>query len=353
MYDSLHQLRPYVFDKKDLIRRHLIILLMAAGFGFLNIIQADLPTSTSTFFREMFGNFLFIAVIWNGNMALLDVMDVFLKWDQHLRLKIILIIGIAIALPACVHFVFTSYVFKYVHNRSCPLDSKESLTYLIVSISITLMINAIFAAITFFTVWRKAIEEKEALKRSNLSAEFEALKNQINPHFLFNSLNTLSGLIEESPETAETFVHELANVYRYVLQQKDKELTDLADELTFVQSYLYLNKIRYGNHLQCHVNVSETCLRHRIVSLSLQMLLENCIKHNVISASKPLTIEIFCENNALVVANNFQAKTTLTEASGIGLQNIRNRYAYFTDQTVNVMHDADQFQVRIPLLAMA
>lgn len=350
MDELILHIRPRLFDKTDLIRRHIIICIMAMGFGALNIFNIDSDAGFDFWLSESMGNFVFIFLIWNGNMLALDVLDRFWNWTNHFKLKMILTILIAIVLPIFFHVIFTKYIFPFIHHRTCLLSSKESITYLIVSVTTTLLINAIFIAITFFQIWKKSLVEKEALKRSILTANIEALKQQVNPHFLFNSLNTLAGLVEENPRIAEAYIHELANVYRYVLQYNQKEIAVLSDEINFAKSYFYLNQIRYGDNIQLILNVSEVCLNRNVLSLSLQLLLENAMKHNVISTLKPLTIQITCDDNYLHVINNFQAKLQTIKSEGIGLKNIMERYQFYTDKKVEIASNEKQFIVSIPLL---
>jgi LytS/YehU family sensor histidine kinase len=213
-----------------------------------------------------------------------------------------------------------------------------------------LLINAVFSAIAFFKFWRQSVKEAEELKRESLSAEFETLKSQINPHFLFNSLNTLTSLIDEQPTQATEFVQKLANVYRYVLTQKDKQLVSVREELEFIQSYIFLNQIRYGENLKVLINIPEQMISYSIVTLSMQMLIENCIKHNTISTQKPLVINIDMIGKKLTVRNNLQRKSVMHESNGIGLNNIVHRYSFLTDEPVDIYDDGIHFSVGLPLI---
>jgi LytS/YehU family sensor histidine kinase len=235
-------------------------------------------------------------------------------------------------------------------QRPCDLGAKENIIFLIVSVTITLFINAVFVAIEFFNHWRKTLTEKEELKRSTITAEFESLKSQVNPHFLFNSLNTLSSLIEEEPKVAQEFVQQLASVYRYLLSQTEKEKVSLGEEIDFMHSYVFLNQIRFGENLKVEVKVDPQFLSKEIITLTLQILLENAIKHNVISKENPLHITIEASQDKLCVRNNLQVKKTLSASNGIGLSNIQNRYHYFTQQEVHIQKTADFFEVCVPLL---
>jgi sensor histidine kinase YesM len=334
---------------KDIIVRHLIIAVISLAFGYLSYLGA--PKGVSHFFiRAYFSNFIYIALIWNGNILLMGIVDKYYDINTEVKKKLLLCAAVALFLPIIMHYTYSFWFFPLVNGFDCTLNSKESYTYLIVSVVTTLLVNSVYMSIDFFNHWRKTLVEKEEFKRTSLSAEFEALKNQVNPHFLFNSLNTLSSLIDENPVQANEFVQKLSSVYRYVLTHRDKETVLLQDEVDFIKSYIFLNKIRFGENLNIHINLNEACLQLNIPTLTLQMLVENAIKHNVISASKPLTVYINCDNEYIEVTNNLQAKLMTVESSGIGLSNIIERYKYLTTKQVFINKTETNFSVKVPLV---
>jgi hypothetical protein len=198
--------------------------------------------------------------------------------------------------------------------------------------------------------WIKSIENNEELKRENLLAKYEALKNQVNPHFLFNSLNTLSGVVEQKPEQATGFIKKLSDIYRYVLEQNDKELISFQDEMKFVEDYIFLSKMRFGDALIFIANLP-TNNTIQIVPLGLQMLVENAIKHNVIADDMPLKIEIGIEGSFVIVKNNIQKKTTIISGKEpLGLENLKKRYAYLSGASVEVIESDSKFVVKLPII---
>ena len=198
--------------------------------------------------------------------------------------------------------------------------------------------------------WIKSIEKNEELKRENLLAKYEALKSQVNPHFLFNSLNTLSGVVEQKPELATGFIKKLSDIYRYVLEQNDKELVSLQDEMKFVEDYIFLSKMRFGDALIFIANLPDNNTI-QIVPLGLQMLVENAIKHNVIADDLPLKIEIGVEGFFVVVKNNIQKKTTIISGKEpLGLENLKKRYAYLSGASVEVIESDSKFIVKLPII---
>ena len=186
-----------------------------------------------------------------------------------------------------------------------------------------------------------------------MATRYESLKNQVNPHFLFNSLNALTNLVYEDQDLAADFIRQLSKVYRYVLETRSKEVVSLETEMKFVESYLFLQHIRFDDKLRVEASVSG--FENRLLPpLALQMLLENAIKHNTIAKDEPLTISIRVEEDMLVVKNNLQIKNIPTEeSSGMGLANIKARYEFLSDKPVVVEKTESYFRVKLPLLSIS
>ena len=220
-------------------------------------------------------------------------------------------------------------------------------------INIALLISAFLHAKSFMselskTSRKEVVEQKLIAKSAN--AQFESLKNQLDPHFLFNSLNVLSSLIDENPIQAQKFTASMSKIYRYVLEQKDKELVTIEDEIEFAKTYCDLLKTRFEDSVNFIFDVKDEDLRRFVVPLSLQLLLENCIKHNLATSSKPLLIRIFTEGDTLCIENNLQVREQMKESAGIGLANIVQRYSLLTDKNVFIEKSEDYFKVKLPVL---
>lgn len=192
--------------------------------------------------------------------------------------------------------------------------------------------------------------EAERQQKANLLSQFETLKNQVNPHFLFNSLNVLLDLIHDDADLAEDFIVKLTRVYRYVLELKDQDTVALAEELRFVQNYLFLHQIRFGNSLQLYSQVPEAEQLRHVPPLTLQLLVENAIKHNVISRGQPMTIELLVEDDWFVVRNSYQPRQDPVHSTGIGLDNLRRRYAFLEAPEPRFGVKNGQYVARVPLL---
>ena len=203
----------------------------------------------------------------------------------------------------------------------------------------------------FFVKWENSLYESERLKKEQLISQFELLKTQISPHFLFNSLNALMALIPEDTHLSILFIQKLSNVYRYMLNYSDKHLIGLDEEMDFLRDYLFLYQIRFGENLVITYNLPVDLLHIQVVPFSLQMLVENSIKHNVISNRKPLHIHISSDGKIIVVKNNLQKKTSGVESTNTGLKNIINRYRLLTKEIVAIEITKTEFSVSLPLFS--
>lgn len=226
----------------------------------------------------------------------------------------------------------------------------ETMANYVVTIIITFFVTLAFHAFYFYKAYQENKVNQQKIIAGTASAQFESLKNQIDPHFLFNSLNVLSSLIEEHPENAQKFTTSLSKVYRYVLEQKDKELVSVAEEIAFAQTYMNLLKMRFENSITFEIPERFDNEEAKVVPLSLQLLLENCVKHNVVSESKPLHIKISIEKGQLIVTNNLQKKGVLSDRKGVGLENIVSRYGILTHRKVIVEENENEFRISIPIL---
>lgn len=216
----------------------------------------------------------------------------------------------------------------------------------------TVIMMLLYESRYFLSQWKKDIKKTEALANAHLQSQFEALKKQLDPHFLFNSLNTLASLIEPSNEPAQAYLDRLSDVYRYILETREKATVTLAEELHFLEAYLYLNKVRFRDNLQVQQEIPAAVHQKHLPSLSLQLLVENALKHNVVSREHPLTIRIFTEANALVVENNKQPKASLGPSTAVGLKNIKSRYELLQAPPISVLNHTDRFRVSLPLISL-
>lgn len=235
--------------------------------------------------------------------------------------------------------------YSWEQNRN-PL--KLNLIYVSLVNLLFHLVNAIFF---FVKEYRKQWMEAEELRRNSAQAELEMVKSQINPHFLFNNLNVLSGMVIRDNPEANKFIEEFSKVYRYILNNQQKELVELRSELEFIQPYLFLLKKRFNEGLVVDIEVADRYRNYYIVPAALQMLIENAIKHNVVSAQRPLHIVIHSNGKeTLVVKNNLQPRSAREPSGRIGLQNIRRRYELVSGRELAIRQSEKEFEVTLPLL---
>ncbi len=258
--------------------------------------------------------------------------------------------GIFLTLAAL--FAIRVFIETIIGNSTlAQFLQNERVGYYYVSFGISVVITVIFYAIYYYRNKQETKVAQQKIIAGTASAKFDALKNQLDPHFLFNSLNVLTSLIEENPQAATRFTTSLSKVYRYVLEQKNKELVSLAEELEFAELYMSLLAVRFEDSIVFTKPESLKNPEAQVVPLSLQLLLENAVKHNQVTSSKKLHIQIIEEEGSLVITNNLQPKQVLRESTGVGLQNIRDRYALLTDRPVTIREGQGQFSIAIPILA--
>lgn len=266
--------------------------------------------------------------------------------------------GIRLSLLALTHVFLVSFAITVIFYGYGLLNVFD-FTFHPSDFSKALVLTAVVALLstTFWegdytlNEWKRSIAENQQLEQLTIKQEFETLKSQVNPHFLFNCFNTLSSLIGEDKRAAEKFLNELSKVYRYLLRSNEAGLSTLEAELKFIQSYYELLHTRYGNALELHIAVDKKYEHYLLPSLSLQLLVENAVKHNIVSKSTPLVIEIFTTaGHKLLVNNNVQLKPAKAPSNKVGLQNIRAKYKLMNQPGFQVMEDKKGFCVVLPLL---
>jgi two-component system LytT family sensor kinase len=215
---------------------------------------------------------------------------------------------------------------------------------------ILIIITAIIYAQSFFREWREEVVQGEKLKQEAIALQYQIMQNQVNPHFLFNSLNTLGSLIDLDTQKAKEFTRELSMFYRELLYFKDKDLVPLNEELNFLKKYIYLQKIRFGDNFEVQIFINEVD-GFEVIPMSIQMMVENAVKHNIISKENPLNIIIGKSDEAeIFIENNLQLRENVSGSNNIGLKNLTERYKFLTDKEMKITQDDHFFRVSIPLI---
>jgi sensor histidine kinase YesM len=316
--------------------------LLSGGFNFEGVNE----------FLIDFGFYqLYSFVLGYSNMAFFDYMEK-RQWKKGDTIKRI-VVGIigATIITLIGLFVLRAFITTVIYNTD--FDSflaNESWKNYSFGVWITLTIVTVFHIIFFYNRYQKNKIQEQKVIAGTASAKFDALKNQLDPHFLFNSLNVLTSLIEENPDNAQKFTTSLSKVYRYVLEQKSKELVTVDEELNFARTYMSLLKMRFEDSIIFEIPDQASNPESKVVPLSLQLLLENAVKHNMVTSSKPLHIRIYEDGDHLVVMNNLQPKQIVKKSSGVGLENIKQRYALLSNRKVHINQRGQDFAVAIPML---
>lgn len=288
--------------------------------------------------------------VWEGNLWIDNWMNTKYPWVHKTKQRILAQLPIALFYSST-----TLYLHMLLFNTFvCGLDAKHEslmLSCFLLGLMITVVILSFEIGGQLLKGWKASLIEVEKYKTESAQAQLQNLKDQINPHFLFNNLSVLSSLVYQNQDKAVEYIGQLSKVYRYLLDNRTNELVRLKDEFKFIDSYIYLIQIRFDNSIHFTVQLDDKYLSYMIPPMSVQMLIENAIKHNEISMEFPLSISISTHDNQLEVKNNFKPRTQVEPSSKSGLQNIRARYRYFTDRPMEVIQNEKEFIVRIPLLS--
>lgn len=338
---------------REFIKREITGIAVLLIGSFLILFLFDGKGMFSSFKRFISGvsyGFVLGFCFWQGNEFIARTAGKKLNWRKNApkanTITILLIFFYGLIISIVVPFIYNKYVFHI------PPD--KLLGHILGSGFIGLAINFIIVGAYYSQFlakyWMKSIENEEKLKQENLISKYEALKNQVNPHFLFNSLNTLSGLVEKDSKQAIMYIKKLSDIYRYVLEQKDKETVKISEELDFVKDYIYLQKIRYGAGLNFTSSIID--MNSLVAPLALQLLIENAVKHNIISNEQTLNIELTEDNTFYIVKNNLQKKKNIQQNPQTGLDNLFKRYEFLSSGNAEVIENDDEFVVKLPKIAI-
>ncbi len=335
--------------------RYVWILLLAV-YSFVNTLYVEAPVYYQLPVAEwellaFFGTV--ILLIWEGNRLI----ERAVPWLQHRMggkvhpLVILFVGGILVTVLAVVPLTLgLAHGYHHWALGRVWLTLKLALTF---GFRVNLFLHTINAMVYLLQRQREAQLAAEQFKKASAQAQFASLRTQVNPHFLFNTLNVLSSLVQKDPTLANDFIEELAKVYRYVLQNFEKELVDLGSELAFIQSYVYLLEKRFRDGVRVEVDVPPIYFGYFVLPLALQMLVENAIKHNVGSKTRPLLVQITVDGAGyLCVRNNLQPKLEKEISTHLGLDNLDRRYEYIANRKIVTQIEPKHFTVKVPILEL-
>ena len=322
----------------------LIVLLITTGFVMTYFVCPSCMHSFRAYFLcGVFCSTTWI-VLWIGNTQVSKWLSKYLSWTENPGKRFLF--GL---LSTFGYTIGSVYILTATFKWLTDFNVEFARDMLYTTIPITIAISAFMHSKEFLENWRKAALDAETLKKESAVARYESLKSQVNPHFLFNSLNALTNLVYEDQDKAAKFIKQLSEVYRYVLDSREKETVSIQEELRFVKSYLYLQEIRFGDNLKVRLDLDNAL--GNVAPLALQLLLENAIKHNIVSQEDPLFVEMKIKEEFIWVENKLQRKSVSGENSpGMGLNNIRSRYAFLSNKAVIVNESEGKFSVGLPII---
>jgi sensor histidine kinase YesM len=326
----------------------LVILIIDQGIRYLN--SGTFPEFEKVWIYLTY-YFIYAVPLTMVNSYFFNFLNTKINWQKYQKYRLVIGFAGSVSLTLVCIFFIRLFIGTVIEGATLSefLESERSVNY-VLSLILTLIFSLIFHTVYFYKELQKNKVKEQKVIAGTASAKFDALKNQLDPHFLFNSLNVLTSLIEENPESATQFTTSLSKVYRYVLEQKNKDLVTVDDELDFARTYMQLLKMRFEDSIIFEIPEKASNPESKVVPLSLQLLLENAVKHNIVTTGKPLHVKIYEENDQLVVENNIQLKQVVKKSSGVGLNNIKQRYAILTKRQVIINEQSGNFKVAIPML---
>lgn len=330
--------------------RFIYMIILGALIGYLLDLLIPKKDLNDKVIFHYFTSILITFLVWEGNLKLDDWLNQKFPWLKKPGKRILVQLPSSLIYSALT--IFLSMLFFDTYVCSIPNTSRGMLmlSSTIIGLMVTLILISVEVGAQFFNNWKSSLIEVEKYKTESAQAQLQNLKEQVNPHFLFNNLSVLSSLVYKDQDKAVDFINQLSKVYRYLLDSRNTELISLQEELTFIKSYIYLLEIRFDTSIRFDIQIPDAYLKYVLPPMALQMLVENTIKHNEVSSEQPLTVSIVVQNNMLEVKNNLQPRLQQEESSKTGLNNIRERYKHYTDKKVEVINDTKHFIVRLPLL---
>ncbi len=291
--------------------------------------------------------FFIIYSLWWFFGSINEHLDPILPFQKNISLRIVIQLASGVLFLAAIRWTSVGIFGPYL-----PVEFNTIMTSTIILLDIFAALTVNLALITHYFIvrWKEGLIQTERLEKEKSMMRFHHLKNQVNPHFLFNSLSSLQSLVKSNPDLASQYINHLSKVYRYVLQHKENAEVSLETELSFIEHYISLLKIRYGEALHIRINLSEEAKEQGIVMITLQMLIDNAIKHNEVHPEAPLTIDLFDESDYLMVQNNLQKRRTISNSNQQGLEQLQTLYSYLSEKPVLIEQTENQFTVKIPLL---
>lgn len=294
-----------------------------------------------------FGTFAVIAITWEFLLFISKRLEKKMPIAHQPIQRIITQILLCFLLICILGYSLFNYAEIYF-NIATPDILRKIIPVLYLFTS--MIINLIYFGVYYFREWKENLVRNERLQKEQTQVKYDALRNQLNPHFLFNALTSLNSLIFENQQLASDFLQQLSKVYRYTLQNKDKETVSLATEMDFINNYIFLFKTRFENAIHFKIDIDKDLRDKGIVPVTIQVLIENAVKHNIVTEKSPLIISILAKGNFINVENTINKKSQIETSNGQGLENLKVLYQYLSETEVEITETDSIFKVKIPLI---
>jgi two-component system, LytTR family, sensor kinase len=324
--------------KKNIISIISALLFKLIFFPIEHFLEADLILIS-----------ILIFILWKGNFMVDQYLNKKYSWVKSPQKRLQIQIIISFTFTSFFLFVFM-YILHQIRFGDGRIINQRMIQLFPISLSLTFCVLTIHIGKQFYDALKNSLLETEKYKTESAIAQLQNLKNQLNPHFLFNNLSVLTSLVYKNQDKAAQFINELAKVYRYVLDSKNAELVSLQQELDFIEHYIYLQKIRFEDSVVFEINIEESMKSAYLLPMCLQMVVENTIQHNETSQANPLLVSIYTIDNTLVIENPIKLRTNVVDSSKTGLKNIELRYSFFTDEKVIVNNNEKTYKIILPLI---
>lgn len=348
---------PYQQKKMQFVQNRLTPYLLILLFTFAISVVRLFMIPEWSMARQVFSFFMqtiSMIGIWHLVKWLSKVLDKYIPFEEGPMRRVLIQLSICLLLLAPVVLFAVSYSRPYLPTF---VNQKFVVVAVVFFVVMVALFNFSFYASYFYNNWQKSLLEKTELEvqaaqleKEKFDLQYHQLRNQVNPHYLFNTLTSLDGLIHINPELASEFVRHMAKVYRYVLHHKESEVVCLYEELEFIQHYIELLHIRYADGLKIRHHISDAASDKGIVMVTLQLLIDNAIKHNIVQANEPLHIDITDDGDYLVMKNNKQLRKQIETSNGQGILHLQQLYAYLTDKQIQIDNNETSYTIKIPLL---
>jgi sensor histidine kinase YesM len=343
-----------LITRKFVIKHFIMPVVAGISIGLLLTLIFNWKTLSSweAMYKQSIYSVILTFLFWKGNEFIIRRLNKKYSWITETK-KIIARHLISTSIYSLsVILIFYFYIwFIVLHKKSLTGFFLNFNTGFYICLSLAGIGLLASYSYYFFKYWKNALVREEQLKRESLALQYESLKNQVNPHFLFNSLNVLTSLIETDQDASIKYVKQLSDVFRYVLDQNVRELVPVETELKFIESYDFLQNIRFGNNFRIETDIKEK--NFLIVPLALQILIENAVKHNEISSDNPLIIKVYDDDMNLYISNNLQPRSNLPDSNQIGLKTLDFQYEFLSGKKVEVINDNAHFVVKLPKIKNA